>query len=94
MSRFEAMAGVAVLASALFLNTAESRAASMARVAEGCVYTACQSMCPSPSEWITFCETHSIGAGCSVTSGGCRPGADYGCGLNQVFVHCNLGAVE
>lgn len=94
MSRFEAIASVGVLVSALILNTGESRAASSDRVADGCVYTNCTNMCPSPIEWISFCETHSIGAGCSVTSGGCRPGADYGCGLNQVFVHCNLGAVD
>lgn len=60
----------------------------------GCTYGQCQSSCPSSERWVEFCEEHSLNAGCSISSAGCRPGADYGCGLHSVYVYCNESFVE
>lgn len=81
---------VLVLAATL----AASPNTALARIGGGCSYGSCESSCPSPQSHIEFCEQHSIGAGCSISSAGCRPGDEHGCGLNSVYVYCNESFVE
>ncbi len=77
---------VILMGSLVLLQPEEAHARSMM----ACAYTACESDCPSQQSHITFCENHSTENNCSLLNGGCRPGAEYGCGVNQEYVYCNV----
>lgn len=83
-----------VLVMAAILGASPNNNAQALIAAGGCTYGQCQSSCPSSERLVEFCEEYSLNAGCSISSAGCRPGADYGCGLHSVYTYCNESFVE